>query len=151
MTAVIVLTDRQRLALLHECMQVKRNLLEPSPPAGLHGRRTPDFYALSVLYYAGHGDKPDGRFCVEKSETVTLDDILAVWAASAPYKAGGSRLFIVADSCFAGRMAVCASAPSARAPGSRACARPRPRARWRSRRRAGRMRWPTTAASRAAT
>jgi hypothetical protein len=85
-------------------MQVKRNLLEPAPPAGLHGR-APDFYALYVLYYAGHGDEPDGHFCVEKKEVVTLDDILAVWAASAPYQAGGSRLLIVADSCFAGLMA----------------------------------------------
>lgn len=85
-------------------LQVKRDLLEQEPPTGPRGK-TPDYYALYVLYFAGHGDEPDGHFCVEKRQTVTLDDILAVWAASAPYKAGGSRLLIVADSCFSGRMA----------------------------------------------
>ncbi len=58
-----------------------------------------------MLYFAGHGDPNDGRFCLEKREHVSLDDILASWAASAPYRAGGSKLLIVADSCFSGAMA----------------------------------------------
>lgn len=34
-----------------------------------------------------------------------MDDILKVWADSAPYKAGASKLLIIADSCFSGLMA----------------------------------------------
>lgn len=87
-------------------MKFKRQLLEVTLPAdGPRGKPRRYFYALYLLYYAGHGTLPHGQFCLEKNETVTLDDILGVWAASAPYLVGGSKLLIVADSCFSGAMA----------------------------------------------
>lgn len=92
--------------------QLANKLLQPVPG------QPNNFYALYVLYYAGHGDKPDGHFCLERKETANLDDILDVWAASAPYKAGASKLLVVADSCFSGHMvarlrALCAQAQQA--------------------------------------
>ena len=35
---------------------------------------------------------------------MTLDDILGIWSASAPYKAGGSTLLIMADCCCLGKL-----------------------------------------------
>ncbi len=91
--------------------QVNRELLAPKThtPAGAAARGKPKqhYHALYVLYYAGHGDGPDGHFCLEKLETVALDDILQAWEGSAPFKAAaGCKLLIVADSCHAGAMAM---------------------------------------------
>ncbi len=96
---------------------MKDRLLAATPPttttttAGPRGQpKKPKYHALYVLYFAGHGtyDKPDpqGDLVMEKGEVVTLEDLLKAWAESAPYRAGGgSRLLIVADSCFSGKLA----------------------------------------------
>jgi hypothetical protein len=87
---------------LHQTKQIKDQLVNYRPQKWTRRQ----FFSLYVLYFSGHGDDDDGRFCVEKREFVTLDDILKVWAASDAYKAErGSKLLIVADSCHSGAMA----------------------------------------------
>jgi len=93
---------------------VKDRLLAATPPTTTGGPRgqpkKPKYHALYVLYFAGHGTKdkpvPLGDLVMERGEVVTLEDLLKAWAESAPYRAGGgSRLLIVADSCYSGKLA----------------------------------------------
>lgn len=78
--------------------QLKDHLFKAAP--GSHQT----YYALYVLYYAGHGSKTDGSFEMERGQHVTLDAILNAWEQSTPYKANASKLLIVADSCFSGKL-----------------------------------------------
>ena len=41
---------------------------------------------------------------MERGQVVTLDAILNAWDQAAPYKANVSKLLIVADSCFSGKL-----------------------------------------------
>lgn len=88
----------QSLFDIHVHPQLNDHLFKPVPGS----RQT--FYALYVLYYAGHGSKTDGSFEMERGQVVTLDAILNAWEQSAPYKANVSKLLIVADSCFSGKL-----------------------------------------------